>query len=110
MKLWIFSVLTFLLISCTKDSLPNPQDCTDALIDELGWTPYNGQQFGCTSIYLGKYLWQNRSYFYFGGHCIDFVFNPFDCDRQALQEALSPEDWQRFLLEGRDVGIVAFQE
>ena len=109
MKCGILLLLFCLCLACEKDSLANPKDCTEDLIEALDFTPYEDQAFDC-NVYLSKIVWREESYFYFGGHCFDFVFVPFDCEQRPLKEIFNDDLYEQFLKESMDAGIVAFLE
>ena len=104
------SFLCFLLSACVEDQLtPQVEDCTDTLMEEFELVPFNDETFGC-KLYLAAYIWRDRTYYYFGSHCADFVLNPFDCNRFFICEDGSERICDQFFEEATYLGIIAYQE
>ncbi len=85
-------------------------DCTPTILENAQMVPYTGSEIfetGCV-LYLQKYEWNEQFYFQFDGTCIDALFNPVDCDGNAICADNESINCQRFLLEAIDLGIIGY--
>ncbi len=80
----ILSLSILAIVSCSKNDKIEI-DCIDEKLEEFDMVHFSEQEIDC-KMFLQLFHHENKQFFKFGGHCVDMISYPFDCDGNTLCE------------------------
>ena len=86
--LWIYLLILFVVIGCSKETDCTNSDCIEkdciaTMLTKNNMIKYTNDEIGC-KMYLELFMYNNKQYFLLGSHCIYMVSYPMDCEGNTL--------------------------